>query len=163
MTELKIPEELALLKVGDLTPDQLAVLLEETAGGGIRISFSGKQGARRGARQVRPRTMDTIKKYCWGAAEDRTRNFLIEGDNLQGMATLYKYRGQVDFILADPPYNTGKDFRYNDRWEEDPNDEGMGDFVAVDDGAIHTKRLKFMWPRLQMMKAMLKDLRIIHR
>ncbi len=36
------------------------------------------------------------------------------------MVTLYKERGQVDLILTDPPYNTGRDFRYNDRWDEGP-------------------------------------------
>lgn len=157
MTDLNIPSELAALKVGDLTPDQVTLLLEEATGDGIRISFSGKQVARRIARQVRPRTMDTIKRLSWGPVEDQTRNLLVEGDNLQGMSTLYKYRGQVDFILTDPPYNTGKDFRYNDRWDEDPNDDGMGDLIAADDGARHTKWLKFMWPRLVMMKAMLKS------
>ncbi|MEK7475106.1 MAG: site-specific DNA-methyltransferase [Candidatus Coatesbacteria bacterium] len=80
----------------------------------------------------------------------------MEGDNLQAMSTLYRERGQVDLVLTDPPYNTGKDFRYNDRWDEDPNDPGLGEFVAADDGARHTKWMRFMWPRLQMMKAMLK-------
>ena len=37
------------------------------------------------------------------------------------MVSLYKYRGQIDLILTDPPYNTGEDFRYNDRWDEDPD------------------------------------------
>jgi adenine-specific DNA-methyltransferase len=81
---------------------------------------------------------------------------VIEGDNLQAMVTLYKERGKVDLILTDPPYNTGNDFRYNDKWDDDPNDPGLGDFISDQDGARHTKWMKFMWPRLQMMKAMLK-------
>jgi len=81
---------------------------------------------------------------------------VIEGDNLQSMATLYRERGQVDLILADPPYNTGKDFRYNDKWDTDPNDPGLGEIVPKEDGARHTKWMRFMWPRLQMMKSMLK-------
>ena len=72
------------------------------------------------------------------------------------MATLYRERGQVDLIVTDPPYNTGTDFRYNDRWEEDPNDPGIGDLVSADDGGRHTKWMRFMWPRLQMMRLMLK-------
>ncbi len=84
------------------------------------------------------------------------RNLLIDGDNLQSMVTLYKYRGQVDLILTDPPYNTGNDFRYNDRWDTDPNDDGLGDLVDIDDEGRHTKWLKFMWPRLMMMEEMLK-------
>jgi adenine-specific DNA-methyltransferase len=72
------------------------------------------------------------------------------------MVTLYKERGVIDLILTDPPYNTGGDFRYNDRWEDDPNDPGLGEFVSSEDGARHTKWMRFMWPRLQMMKSMLK-------
>jgi adenine-specific DNA-methyltransferase len=156
MTDLNLPPELAEVAVGDLTPDQLLALLEATAEGGIRLAFSGKQAARQIARRVRPRTLTTVKSRSYGSIDEVGQNLLIEGDNLQSMVTLYKYRGQVDLILTDPPYNTGKDFRYNDRWDEDPNDDGLGDLVDDDDTARHTKWLKFMWPRLQMMKAMLK-------
>jgi adenine-specific DNA-methyltransferase len=72
------------------------------------------------------------------------------------MVTLYKYRGQVDLILTDPPYNTGGDFRYNDKWDQDPNDPDLGELVPKDDGSRHSKWLKFMTPRLWMMREMLK-------
>ncbi|HEY2536023.1 MAG TPA: site-specific DNA-methyltransferase [Solirubrobacteraceae bacterium] len=121
------------------------------------ITFSGKAHAARIARKVRPRVTRRNKSLSVGPADAQATNLLIEGDNLQAMATLYRERGQVDLILADPPYNTGNDFRYNDRWEEDPNDPGMGDFVSADDGARHTKWMRFMWPRLQMMRSMLKS------
>ena len=65
-----------------------------------------------------------------GPEEERAKNLVIEGDNLQAMATLYRERGQVDLILTDPPYNTGGDWRYNDKWDEDPNDPGIGDLVG---------------------------------
>ena len=45
------------------------------------------------------------------------------------MVTLYKYRGQVDLIVTDPPYNTGEDFRYNDKWDKDPNDPNLGELI----------------------------------
>lgn len=156
MSELNISSELATSKVGDLTADQLRSLLDASAEGGIRLAFAGKQVARQIARRVRPRMLKTVKRYGYGPADEAGRNLLIEGDNLQAMVTLYKYRGQIDLILTDPPYNTGKDFRYNDRWDDDPNDDGLGELVSVDDTARHTKWLMFTWPRLQMMKAMLK-------
>ena len=139
-----------------MTRDALVEMLEEQLESGIRISFTGKANARSLARRVRPRVARPLAKYGAGDGADRARNLVVEGDNLQAMATLYRYRNQVDLILADPPYNTGKDFRYNDRWEEDPNDPGLGDLVGEDDTARHTKWMRFMWPRLQMMKAMLK-------
>lgn len=112
--------------------------------------------AARVARKVRPRVLRKVKKYSVGPPEAQAANRLIEGDNLQAMATLYRERGGVDLILTDPPYNTGNDFRYNDKWETDPNDPGLGEFLSPEDGARHTKWMRFMWPRLQMMKSMLK-------
>lgn len=145
------PEDLTTIPT-----EHLAAELEARSTDGIRISFAGKSNARTLARKVRPRVQRTVKKYCAGSNADQSRNLVIEGDNLQAMATLYGDHGQVDLIVTDPPYNTGKDFRYNDKWEEDPNDPDLGDWVSEDDGARHTKWMRFMWPRLQMMKAMLK-------
>lgn len=142
--------------IEDLTREELVEIVRGYADGGIRINFAGKANARKIARRVRPRVSRAIKKYGAGNAGDRADNILLEGDNLQGMATLYKYRGLVDLIVTDPPYNTGNDFRYNDKWDEDPNDPGLGHFVSEDDGSRHTKWLRFMWPRLHMMKQMLK-------
>ncbi|MEG7979126.1 MAG: site-specific DNA-methyltransferase [Mollicutes bacterium UO1] len=48
-------------------------------------------------------------------ANKESKNLVIEGDNLMSIATLYQYYGKVDLILTDPPYNTGEDFRYNDK------------------------------------------------
>jgi len=67
------------------------------------------------AKRVRPRQMRREPKLHVGSAAEQSRNLLIEGENLQAMVTLYKYRGEVDLILTDPPYNTGQTFRYNDR------------------------------------------------
>lgn len=140
----------------DLSREQLIELLQERAETGVRLNFSGKANARRLARLVRPRVLKNIKPLGAGDAEAQALNLIIEGDNLQSMVTLYRERGRVDLILTDPPYNTGNDFRYNDRWDDDPNDPGMGDLVTEDDGAKHTKWMRFMYPRLKMMKSMLK-------
>ena len=154
--ELDLPEHLKHATLSQLTKDDLLDLLEEADEGGIRISFSGKSGSRRLARLVRPRVTQNDAKLGYGDAVDRSRNLLIEGDNLQSMVTLYREHGHVDLIVTDPPYNTGNDFRYNDRWDDDPNDPGMGELVSGEDGARHTKWMRFMWPRLQLMKSMLK-------
>ena len=138
-----------------LTRDELIELLEHHEQG-VRITFSGKATAQEIARSVRPRVMATVPRFGAGAPEQQADNLVIEGENLQAMVTLYRYRGQVDLILTDPPYNTGNDFRYNDRWDEDPNDPDLGTIVSADDGARHTKWMRFMWPRLQTMKSMLK-------
>jgi len=93
----------------------LKTQLEEYTQGGIKILFSGKANAQRVARKVKPRTLREIKSLNIGNEEERNQNLVIEGDNLKSMATLYQYCGKIDLIIADPPYNTGKDFRYNDK------------------------------------------------
>ncbi len=119
-------------RLEDLSRDGLIELLEARGEGGIRINFAGKTNARKLYRRVRPRIARTIKRYSVGSDGEQARNLVIEGDNLQAMATLYRERGQVDLILTDPPYNTGHDWRYNDRWENDPNDDGIGEWVSAD-------------------------------
>lgn len=140
----------------ELSVEQLIEMLREKTGAGVNLSFPGKMLARRIGRKVRPRTMRTVKSLGAGDEQGRARNILIEGDNLQAIASLYRERGQIDLVITDPPYNTGNDFRYNDKWDQDPNDPEMGDLVGSDDPAKHTKWMRFMYPRLQMMKAMLK-------
>ena len=139
-----------------LTKDELIAMLSERAEAGVKLTFPGKALSRRIARKVRPRVQRIVAKYSCGPEVERARNLLIEGDNLQALVTLYRERGHVDLILTDPPYNTGNDFRYNDRWDQDPNDADLGDLVSADDLARHTKWMKFMYPRLQLMKQMLK-------
>ncbi|TDE88183.1 site-specific DNA-methyltransferase [Occultella glacieicola] len=131
-------------------------MLHERAEAGVKLSFPGKALARRISRKVRPHVQRTVAKYSAGSEAEQARNLLIEGDNLQALVTLYRERGHVDLILTDPPYNTGNDFRYNDKWDHDPNDAGIGDIVSADDRAKHTKWMKFMFPRLRLMKQMLK-------
>jgi len=151
MTTHKVNPALA-----ELSRSELIEIIQQQGDGPIRIQFAGKSTASGIARKVRPRVMNPIKKYSAGTPDQQSRNLLIEGDNLQAMATLHRLRGQVDLVLTDPPYNTGIDFRYNDKWDKDPNDPGIGDFVSDTDGARHTKWMKFMWPRLHMMRSMLK-------
>jgi len=136
---------------------ELETKLEDYSQGGIKILFSGKANAQRVARKVKPRTLREIPELSLGNEEEKTKNLVVEGDNLLAMTTLYQYHGKIDLIIADPPYNTGKDFRYNDRWDEDPNDHGLGDYVKADDPSRHTKWMKFMLPRIQMMRQMLKS------
>lgn len=140
-----------------LTVEQLIEIIREKTGAGVNLSFTGKQQARRIARLVRPRVQRKVAGLSRGTNDDQSNNLLLEGDNLQALASLYRWRGHVDLILTDPPYNTGNDFRYNDKWDENPNDPGLGEFVGGDDPARHTKWMKFMYPRLQMMHSMLRQ------
>ena len=123
---------------------------------GIVLNYTGRTAPWQIVRQIKPRMFEFNKRASVGSAEEECANELWDGENLSTMVTLYKYRGQVDLVLTDPPYNTGEDFRYNDKWDKDPNDPDLGDLVAKDDGSRHSKWLRFMTPRLWMMREMLK-------
>lgn len=140
-----------------MSKDELIDLLQKMMNGGVSLSFNGKRTAQVIQRKVMPRVVKINKKLSFNDENGKCKNLIIDGENLQGMVTLYKYKGTVDLILTDPPYNTGKDFRYNDKWDTDPNDPELGSLVTLEDGSRHTKWIKFMYPRIQMMYSMLKS------
>jgi adenine-specific DNA-methyltransferase len=123
---------------------------------GIVMNYTGRTAPWQIIRMVKPKLSKIVKKYSVGDEGYQASNELWDGENLSTMVTLYKLRGQVDLMLTDPPYNTGEDFRYNDKWDKDPNDPELGNLVPADDGSRHSKWLKFMTPRLWMMREMLK-------
>ncbi len=48
-----------------------------------------------------------------------TENLFIEGDNLEVFKLLQKsYFGKIKMIYIDPPYNTGGEFIYPDKYSE---------------------------------------------
>lgn len=123
---------------------------------GIVMSYTGRTAPWQIIRLVKPKLSRIIKKQSIGDESSQSQNEIWDGENLSTMVTLYKYRGQVDLIVTDPPYNTGEDFRYNDKWDKDPNDPDLGKLVPSDDGSRHSKWLRFMTPRVWMMREMLK-------
>ncbi len=132
------------------------VAAREAGKNGIVMSYTGRRAPWQIIRQVKPKLNKIVKKYSVGDEALQAENEIWDGENLSAMVTLYKYRGQVDLIVTDPPYNTGEDFRYNDKWDQDPNDPDLGDLVPKEDGSRHSKWLKFMTPRLWMMREMLR-------
>ncbi len=123
---------------------------------GIVMNYTGRTAPWQIIRQVKPKLHRIVKKYSVESESEQAENEIWDGENLSAMVTLYKYRGQIDLVITDPPYNTGEDFRYNDKWDKDPNDPDLGDLVPKDDGSRHSKWLRFMTPRIWMMREMLK-------
>src|ERR1700689_4943410 len=108
---------------------------------GLYLQWEGKKIYRQ--KVPTPRLLEPVEKYSHGG--DRP-NMLIEGDNLQVLASLKsRYSGQVDVIYIDPPYNLGKDdFRYSDKRFHDPDaDDSDAVYVNNEDGGRHTKWLNF--------------------
>jgi len=100
---------------------------------------------------------------------DTTENLFIEGDNLEVLKLLQKsYYGKVKMIYIDPPYNTGKEFIYPDKYSESLDtylsytgqldDEGKKfSSNAETDGRFHSKWMNMMYPRLFLARNLLRD------
>ena len=101
---------------------------------------------------------------------DTTENLYIEGDNLEVLKLLQEsYLGKVKMIYIDPPYNTGHDFIYNDRFEMDKqeydqqiglfDEEGNKQFVENSESnpRFHSDWCSMMYPRLMLARNMLKS------
>lgn len=100
---------------------------------------------------------------------DTTENLYIEGDNLEVLKLLQEsYLGEIKMIYIDPPYNTGKDFVYNDDFKQ-TTDEYLEDSGQFDEegnrleknlesnGRFHTDWLNMIYPRLKLARNLLSD------
>ena len=98
-----------------------------------------------------------------------TENIYIEGDNLDALKLLQEtYLGKVKMIYIDPPYNTGKDFIYEDDFSQSA-DEYLGNSGQFDEegnrlvqnaesnGRFHTDWLNMMYSRLRIAKDFLAE------
>ena len=101
---------------------------------------------------------------------DTTENLYIEGDNLEVLKLLQEaYLGKVKMIYIDPPYNTGHDFIYNDRFEMDKqeydeqtglfDEEGNKQFAENTESnpRFHSDWCSMMYPRLMLARNLLAD------
>jgi len=99
---------------------------------------------------------------------DSSENIIIEGENLAVLKLLSKaYREKIKCIYIDPPYNTGKDFVYSDKWNQDKAEywedaeyveNGMKvDTNAETDGRFHSNWLNMMYSRLLIARVLLKE------
>ncbi|MGK2742243.1 site-specific DNA-methyltransferase [Tepidicaulis sp. LMO-SS28] len=100
---------------------------------------------------------------------DRTGNVFIEGDNLEVLKLLQKaYFGKVKMIYIDPPYNTGQEFIYPDKYAEtletylaytgQADAEGRKFSTNTDTvGRYHSNWLNMMYPRLYLARNLLRE------
>lgn len=115
-------------------------------------------------------TTDTLRPCREESVDfDNTQNLYIEGDNLQVLKLLREnYLGKVKMIYIDPPYNTGNDFVYNDRFDKDKQeyihnsgqyDEEGNQMVqnTESNGRFHTDWLNMIYPRLKVAKDLLSE------
>lgn len=143
---------------------------------------------------ITPVALKTDKKRSYKRILTKNANLIIEGDNAPVMKSLCAgtlgMRGKIDFMLWDPPYNTGNnDFLYEDNfyltkknqkeWEDRNPKKIILDvktsknglktqpskqldlWVKETDASRHSKWLSFMEVRLELAKKLLKDSGVI--
>jgi len=131
------------------------------------FNWNGKARARRIAQTpstgtLRPCPEESVN---W----DTTQNLFIEGDNLEVLKLLQKsYHKKIKMIYIDPPYNTGNEFIYSDKFADNLetylkytgqiDSEGRQFSVNAElGGRYHTNWLNMMYPRLKLARNLLRD------
>lgn len=100
---------------------------------------------------------------------DTTQNLFIEGDNLEVLKLLQRScSNKVKMIYIDPPYNTGKEFIYPDKFQDNLDTylkytgqaDGNGDKFSSNtesNGRKHSNWLSMMYSRLKLARSLLKN------
>lgn len=144
-------------------------------GGGAEkfgLTWPGKREAQRVAQL--PTSAAIHPQFSESVDWESTRNVFIEGENLETLKALRTaYRGKVKMVYIDPPYNTGHDFVYSDRFaqtvREHEVETGARDAEgalkagtafeknAATSGAFHSNWLSMMYPRLVLARELLAE------
>lgn len=104
---------------------------------------------------------------------EKSENLFITGDNLEALKLLQEsYLGKIDMIYIDPPYNTGKDFVYQDNFKKTQKANDLSEGIIDEEGnrlvkneksngRYHSDWLTMMYPRLKLARNLLSDTGII--
>ena len=132
------------------------------------LTWAGKKNAKKIAQEdIVGRTLKFIPEDSKDA--DTTENLYIEGDNLEVLKLLRQnYYGAIKMIYIDPPYNTGSDLLYNDKFSMTKEASDMAEGAIQENGErfyinknsdnrFHANWLNLVYPRLLLSKDLLCD------
>lgn len=151
----------------DLLRQELSGTLVEGPQERYQLSWPGKREALLTANAPIAKTLRPCRDES--VDFDTTKNLFIEGDNLDALKLLQEaYLGKVKLIYIDPPYNTGRDFIYDDDFSDDvesylrqsnQTDAAGGRLVANTDanGRFHSDWLSMLYARLRLARNLLKE------
>lgn len=125
------------------------------------IQFKGKTAVESYHRVVPHHTLEIDGKLSPAKKPSLDGNLIIEGDNLVALKSLLPtHAGKIKCIYIDPPYNTGNEgWIYNDNLTQPQFKEWIGNAVGKEgeDACRHDKWCCMMYPRLQLLKELLRD------
>jgi len=131
------------------------------------LNWSGKREALLTANAPIAKTLRPCREES--VEFDTTKNLFIEGDNLDALKLLQKtYLGKVKMIYIDPPYNTGRDFVYDDDFAADADSflikslqtNSAGEKLVANpesNGRFHSDWLTMMYARVRLARTLLSD------
>lgn len=161
----------------DLLKQELATSVVEGPQERYQLNWPGKREALLTANAPIAKTLRPCREES--VDFDTTQNLFIEGDNLDALKLLQEtYLGKVKMIYIDPPYNTGNDFIYLDKFNTEKNvfdvQSGLKDAEgnrlidqdpykqnSESNGRFHSDWLSMMYPRLKLARNLLKDSGVI--
>lgn len=130
-----------------------------------QLTWVGKKNAIVNANTPCNKTLRPLKEKSVNF--DKTKNIYIEGDNLEALKILQEsYLNKIKCIYIDPPYNTGNDFIYNDKFingnelaESGQIDEYNNRLISNQEsnGRFHSDWLSMMYSRLKLARNLLSE------
>jgi len=149
----------------NLLKQELSNVIVDDSKEKYQLTWPGKKEAILTANTPSTNTLRPIKEKS--VDFDNTENIYIEGDNLEALKILQEsYLNKVKCIYIDPPYNTGNDFIYHDKFrkssEEELQESGQIDEYGnrlvsnnQSNGRFHSDWLSMMYPRLKLARNLL--------
>ena len=153
----------------DLLKQELSNVLVDENKEKYQLTWPGKKEAILTANTPINKTLRPVKEKS--VDFDNTQNIYIEGDNLEVLKILQEsYLNKIKCIYIDPPYNTGNDFIYNDKFineneleESGQIDEYNNRLISNKDGngRFHSSWLSMIYPRLKICRNLLTSKGVI--
>jgi len=119
------------------------------------IDWLGKDDVVHHHKEIPYKTIDCQETV----GDEDSDNLIIKGDNLLALKSLLPYYANaVKMIYIDPPYNTGNtSWVYNDNMDSPLIKKWLNDTVNADDLSRSDKWLCMMYPRLKLLRELLKE------
>lgn len=151
----------------DMLKQELSKDIIESGKERYQLTWVGKKEALVNANASCNKTLRPVKEKS--VDFDNTKNIYIEGDNLETLKILQEsYLNKIKCIYIDPPYNTGNDFVYNDKFNKSENEE-LTESGQIDEygnkmvtnnqanGRFHSDWLSMIFSRIKLARNLLTE------
>ncbi|MDP1845850.1 MAG: site-specific DNA-methyltransferase [Candidatus Moranbacteria bacterium] len=122
------------------------------------LNWIGKEAVVNHDKEVPFKLLRKVKSASVG---ENSQNLIMHGDNLEALKALMPfYVEKIKCIYIDPPYNTGNEkWVYNDKLNSPKVKKWIGKVVGneKEDLSRHDKWLCMIYPRLKLLKDLLKE------